>query len=449
MPWDPFGARPVFYAETAHGIRTAPSPRRLLREADLPRALEPVAAAAALCGVRDPGASLFRHVKVVPPGHELVESATGVQVRRRWAPLVYRGDGEAITLQEAGTELLRRLRESVRAHRRAEGPTACALSGGIDSGALLALLVEAGGPVQAFMLADDFAEDGDRDRARSLAATFGIEPALVPISEEELPGQAAEAVRACEDLLWNGRAVALHRFYLRLAEKGATRVLSGAGADEVLCGHPDGLLSFTGRLRAEHDLARSLLRTEAAVDVPEWPPAPSGVDTLIWRQHLYLTTVLRDSTLPPECRLSADAGIDVRLPYLDLSVAEFSLRLPPTLRASGSTGKIALREALRGVIPEAIRARPKTARLAPAGGRTTRARAGWLAFYEEWLSRPRLEALEIVEPERVRALLDDFRARIPEDPARAAEDAVLMRVASLAILLESDRLAPDQPQGCR
>ncbi len=427
----------MFYARTAESVRTAPTIRQLLREAGLPRALDPAAAAASLCGERAAGATLFRGIRVVPPGHELVVSVSSARPQRRWDPPLYCGDADATTLEEAARELWRRLRESVVTHGGCAGePTACALSGGIDSGALLALLVEAGIPVRALILADDFADDGEVDRARAIAAHLGLAPMVVCVSEEELPGAAVDAVRACGDMIWNGRAVASYLFYRRVAAAGATRVLSGIGADEVLCGHPQGLLSFMDRLSAEHDLARSLLRAGATAAVPPrgWPASPPGVDALVWRQHVYLTTVMPDSTLPPERSFAAAAGLDLRLPYLDPCVAEFALRLPPSLRARGATGKLVLREALRGLLPDEVRGRPKTPRLAPAGGRTARAREQWLAFYDEWLCRPRLEALWIVEPGRTRALLDDYRSRSPDDSVRSVHDAVLMRLASLAIL---------------
>ena len=112
----------------------------------------------------------------------------------------------------------------------------------------------------------------------------------------------------------------------------------------------------------------------------------------------------------------------VRFPFLDPGVAGFCLALPPALRARGDTGKWLLREAVRGLVPEELRLRPKQPRLAPAGG------AGWRACYEAALAPDRLRALEVIDPAAVRGLLG--RA---EDPA---VDAVLMKLASLTHLQE-------------
>jgi asparagine synthase (glutamine-hydrolysing) len=163
------------------------------------------------------------------------------------------------------------------------------------------------------------------------------------------------------------------------------------------------------------------------------------VDPLVWRQHVFIRDVLPDSTLPPECRASAAQGVEVRLPYLERGVAEHCLRLPLRLRIQGDIGKVVLREAMRGRLPEEIRTAPKRARLAPGAGRGPRARERWIAFYGNWLSPARVRDLGVVEPGRVTTLLDRHRRHEPWDPAHAIRDAVLMRLASAAILYERAR----------
>lgn len=438
MRRDPFGQRPLYYVETEGGVRTAASARSLARETRIPASLDPDAVAAALCGVLPPTRSLFRRIRRVPPGHDLVVGSSGPSVVPYWEPPL-EPDPREPAEDAACAELLRRLRSAVD-RLRPRPRAACTLSGGLDSGTLLALLAEEGAPVRVWSLADDFEEDGEMDRARGLATRFGAEQGVVTVLEENLPEHALAAVRACEDLLWNGRAVAAHRFFRAIHDAGDTALLSGAGADEVLCGNPVALCSFEARARDEHALAFSLLQPSVAerVRLPPPTPPPPSVDPLIWRQHLFLRSVLPDSTLPPECRASAAEGVEVRLPYLDREVAAFCLALPLSLRARGETGKVLLREAARELLPEDIRAAPKRARLAPGGGRSKKARESWLAFYAHWLSSARVRDLRVLDPTRVSALLDDHRHLDVSDPARPLRDAVLMKLASAAILQESE-----------
>lgn len=431
MRRDAFGERPLYFVEAGGGFRAASSVARLLSDAGLPRALDPDAAASALCGDLDQGHSLFRGVHRVPPGHELRLEGGRPRVVPWWEPPLPSGtEADAGARQE---DLLRLLRAAIR-RRSGAGRAACTLSGGMDSAGVLALLAATGARVRAFTLADDFG-DGEIERARDLASRFGAEHVVVPVSEEDLPAGLVETVVACEDLIWNGRAVASHRLFRGIREAGETVVLSGAGADEILCGNPSALWSFEERLEAESALARSLLTGKAASSLrPRARPAPPGVDALVARQLAFLRTVLPESTLVPECRASAAEGVEVRLPYLDLDVAELCLRLPPPLRARGGTGKVLLREALRGLLPEDLLARPKTPRLAPAAGRVARAREAWLALYHTWLTPERVSATQVLEPSRVRALLEELSGLAPDDRRRAVTDAVLMKSASLVIL---------------
>jgi asparagine synthase (glutamine-hydrolysing) len=52
-----------------------------------------------------------------------------------------------------------------------------------------------------------------------------------------------------------------------------------------------------------------------------------------------------------------DDALDVRHPLLYRPLVEFALRLPPTLRARPHAHRWILREALRGILPEKVRAR--------------------------------------------------------------------------------------------
>lgn len=440
MKRDPFGERPLYYAETAAGLRTASSVWRLLEGASLPRALDPSAVAAALCGRLDAGRSLFQGVRCVPPGHELTLGPSGPSAVPYWQPPLDGGIAHDVEAQRL--ELLRRLRLAVgmRSHR-----AACSLSGGLDSGGLLALLAEDGTRPRAYTLVDDFALDEECSRAKALASRFGAEHVLVPVSEAELPDHVVETVRACEDLVWNGRAVATLRLFRGIRDAGDTAVLSGVGADEVFCGNPAALRSFEGRSAAEHALARSLLASEAVAALPAEAASvtPEGVDPLLWRQDRFIRTVLPESTLPPECRTSAALGVEVRLPYLDTDLAEFGLRLPLSLRARGGTGKLLLREALRDLLPEEVRTLTKAPRLAPSGGRSPGARERWLSLYDAWLSPERLQDLVMLDASAVKGLLEGFRHAPLDDPGRTIQDAVLMRLTSVAILVEELRRCRD------
>ena len=53
-------------------------------------------------------------------------------------------------------------------------------------------------------------------------------------------------------------------------------------------------------------------------------------------------------------RASAAFGVENRTPFLDHRVVEFAFRLPQAMKLSGSQTKILLRDAARGLVPDAI-----------------------------------------------------------------------------------------------
>jgi asparagine synthase (glutamine-hydrolysing) len=439
---DPFGEARLYYACASQDRRlvTAGSIPELACLAGLVPRIDRVAAARALCGSLGPGETLFAGVHRVPPGHELLE---GRGTAPWWEPPLPRGrptaaDGE-VGGPDAGraADLLRLLHQAVRRRLAASEAAACTLSGGIDSGGLLALVSRERLSVRAWTLVDDAAGEDETDRARRLAARSAVEHVEVRVREEDLPDHAAETLAACDEPLWNGRAVSMRLFFREVGRAGDRAVLTGTGADEVLCGNPEGLQSSADRAVDERALARALLTPEAAAWIasprPD-PPRPEGVDPIVWLQHVALHTTLPDSTLPPESCGAAASGVRVLRPYLDTELATFALGLPARQRARGGVGKVLLREALRDLVPEDVRTAAKAPRLAAPGGRSSRARRRWSDFYQAWLTRNRMNELGVVDPGRVAALLEAFARAGDDDPRRPAQDAVLMRLASLAVL---------------
>jgi asparagine synthase (glutamine-hydrolysing) len=252
----------------------------------------------------------------------------------------------------------------------------------------------------------------------------------VRVAQDQLPDRFTEAVLACAAPIWNGKAVAALVFFEGVRAAGATTLLSGSGADELLCGNPRALRAFEPRARRERALARALLTSEARASLPlARQPVP-----LARRHRAYLRTVLPASTLPMELGLGRAAGLDLRLPFLDPALARMALRVPVRQHVRAGFGKWALRLGTAGLVPDGVRWAAKVPRLAPAGGGTARARERWRALLDDLLAPGRLAALGIVDPGRVSALLERQTRPSTSDEAAAVADAVLLRLASLVVL---------------
>jgi asparagine synthase (glutamine-hydrolysing) len=100
-------------------------------------------------------------------------------------------------------------------------------------------------------------------------------------------------------------------------------------------------------------------------------------------------------------RSSMARSVEARVPYLDHELVEFCARIPPRVKLKWLREKTVLRQAMRGILPEDIRTRPKWALQAPIDA--------WLRgelppFAEALLSDTALSATGCFDPAGVRAL---------------------------------------------
>lgn len=113
------------------------------------------------------------------------------------------------------------------------------------------------------------------------------------------------------------------------------------------------------------DLAETLRRrrpSQATREALERAPAEGLLDRMLYRD---LKTFLPALNLTYTDKMSMAAGVEARVPYLDLELAEFAWRLPAFYKIRGCTGKWLLRKAMRGTLPEAVLLRSKTGFGAP------------------------------------------------------------------------------------
>ncbi len=196
------------------------------------------------------------------------------------------------------------------------------------------------------------------------------------------------------------------RFAKRFAEAGALPL-----AERYLRWNgyfTSGLLEL---LRPElHSMAtpeRILASYRALLDSPS-PAAPGEgrVTTLARLLQLNFETYLLDDLHVKMDRMSMAHALETRSPFLDTAVVEFGASLPDRLRMRLGKGKILLRRAMKGLLPESILARGKMGFGAPLGA--------WFRGELDGLVRERLldtasPIYEYLRPEPVERLLARHR----------------------------------------
>jgi asparagine synthase (glutamine-hydrolysing) len=124
---------------------------------------------------------------------------------------------------------------------------------------------------------------------------------------------------------------------------------------------------------------------------------------------LYLETMhfLADHNLNYTDKTGMAAGVEVRVPLLDLEIVALASRIPAQFKQRGSEGKAVLRSAMRGILPEAVLGRSKSGFGVPL--------RRWLRdelrdMVEDRLSPSAIRDRGLFDPAAVRSLIDNDRA---------------------------------------
>jgi asparagine synthase (glutamine-hydrolysing) len=126
------------------------------------------------------------------------------------------------------------------------------------------------------------------------------------------------------------------------------------------------------------------------------------------QRMLFLETrhFLADHNLNYTDRAGMSAGIEVRVPLLDVELIEFAAKIPAALKQRGPEGKAIFKQAMEAVLPRDVVYRPKSGFGAPL--------RRWIrqelrAQVEDTLDPAALKRRGFFDPNAVRALIEDDR----------------------------------------
>ena len=356
---DPFGIKPLYYAENAAMLAFASEPQALLAAGFGRRAVDPGRRAELLQLKFTTGAAtIFPGIFRVLPGETIVVEGGRIVGRQR-LPALPAGRPVTMAPDAALRGLDAALRDSVAVHLRSDVPYGLFLSGGIDSSALLALMSGLTGQrIQALTVGWEGGVDESGEALR-VAGVMGADCERLEMTQRDFWELAPRIAAAIDDP--TADAAVLPTYLLgRAAAAGRLKVtLCGEGADELLGGYaryrkrrapwswiarkprskgvfgdPQGLAGWRdGLTRAEVSTGdRSALQAAQAVDVAEWLP---------------------NDLLTKLDRCLMVHGVEGRTPFLDPAVAAAAFRLPDAGKASLRFGKVLLRRWLAENFPQA------------------------------------------------------------------------------------------------
>ena len=391
---DRFGVKPLFYKEMGRSLVFGSELKALLAhplvrpEVDA----EGLAEILYLGPSRTPGHGVFRGVRELLPGYWLTYDRRGLRTQPYWRL-------ESRPHTDGPAETAERVRELLRAavHRQlvADVPVATLLSGGVDSSAITAFAAEVfraegRGPLHTWSIdyagndrhfrAHAFQPDPDRPFVQTMVDTLGTVHHDVIIDTPELVAALTKAT-LIRDLPGMADVDASLYLFCREIKKGATVVLSGECADEVFGGYPwfhqpalhaggsfpwvrslaerTALLQpgVTGNITADEYVAQRYSDTVASVPrLPGEEPEEARRREMFYLNLCWFMATLLDRN----DRMSMAAGVEARVPFCDHHLVEYVWNIPWSLKTYGGREKGILREALRGVVPEAVRIRRKS-----------------------------------------------------------------------------------------
>jgi asparagine synthase (glutamine-hydrolysing) len=239
---DFLGVRPLYYAGGTDGLVFASEIKALLRNRDVPCAVDEAALADFLTFTSVPGPrTLFQEIRKVPPGTAVIRSAGGtVRAETYWDLLqdpIAESSGERFYIDR-----VRALHRAAVDGRDVAGPIGSLLSGGNDSSANAALLsADRSRTLHTFTVGlaglEGDPKYNDSEYARRVAASIGSVHHERMLSIDEFIRTIPLTIDAMDDLVSEPSAVFLHHALQLAAGQGLRVVITGEANDELCCGH--------------------------------------------------------------------------------------------------------------------------------------------------------------------------------------------------------------------
>jgi len=407
---DALGIKPLFYVRRAEAIAFASEIAPLLTLPGITRRCDAEGAVQSLrFGLATPtSSSLFADIQQLRAGELLrgdVQEPGRAEIRR-WYRLP-----EAPSFAGSRVEAVASVREevlrSVDMHLRSDRTVGTALSGGVDSSAVVMGMRRVGGPgldLRTITFVASTKALSEERWARLVSREAESQGFFVRSEDTDLAGDIDDYIRAQGEPVGGTSAYAQYCVYRAAAKAGLTVMLDGQGPDEMFAGYDFFLatrareLVWTGRFAAAARLVRSdhvrekglgglvlrqsMRRSAGAnptterlrqhVGRPSIPPwVWSGGMRAAVRQHFATHEAPGFGGLHEHLRHSIEHGlvnlfrladrnamrfsIENRVPLATRRLADLALSLPSGFHfgADGSS-KAVLRDAVRGLVPDAV-----------------------------------------------------------------------------------------------
>ncbi|MFO0268556.1 MAG: asparagine synthase (glutamine-hydrolyzing), partial [Cyclobacteriaceae bacterium] len=401
---DRFGVKPLYYTQNSSYLAIASEVKQLRELPEYRFQLnEQIAYDYLRYGLIDHAASTFEQgIEQVMPGHFLKLNLTSGEVKvERWyelTPQMWQG-----TEQQAYEKFYALLKDSVRLRLRSDVPVGSALSGGLDSSAIVCLMRGvlqdqglANHPIETITSCFEDKKYDEWHFAEEVVKSVGARAHRVYPTLEKLQVDL-------DNLLWHmdhpfGSTSQFSQWcvFEEARRQGLTVMIDGQGADEQLAGYGGNDLALYAGLLAKHRYGKLAWEASSyrqrysslpwgllfrALEVsyprvgkqlipkryrlgrhepPEWLRHEKFTPFELHRGSLTKSLMQQIQAMPLpallryEDRNSMAFSVESRVPFMDYRLIEFTLGLPEELIYRRGERKYLLRTAFRGVVPDKI-----------------------------------------------------------------------------------------------
>lgn len=411
---DPFGVKPLYWTRHGERVGVASEVGALIAAGLVEPEVDEVALEHYLAWRFTPAPrTIFKDVQKLPAAGILTAGPGGLAVDSYRRP-----PGDPFSLRSVRAlpeELAERFGAAVERQMMSDVPYGAFLSGGLDSAAIVAAMAGSSEAAPLTFTVGFPGEDDEHDERAAAAATaaaVGSDHRATTMVEHDFADEVAATIRRVEEPIGSASAPASLQVS-QFAAQHVKVVLSGQGADEPFGGYerhqaaaalPLAALAPGVMARPVAALADAVPRNERIKRGARLLGGEGGVDRLLrifqisdadvrgrltngpseeaeaergelaegilgdldgrrdtLEQALYLDTRL----FLPDCLLifgdktSMAAGLEQRVPFLDVELMEFVERIPARLRVMGLNRKWIYRQAMAKLVSEETLARRK------------------------------------------------------------------------------------------
>src|SRR5881394_997913 len=234
---DAMGIKLIYYKIDNGQLTFGSEIRAILAAGDSRPAVDPVALNLFLRFRYTPSPlTVFQGIRKLAPGTMLV-AEKGQCREERWYKFIPTPFPIPKKKEEATHELLELYKNAVRRHLLSDVPVGILLSGGIDSGLLLALMNEQGGPWPAYSVGYGKSfEDDELTDAAETARVLNARHLTVKLDQAEFERSLPKIVECLEEPVATSSIVPMYFVYQR-AQQDVKVALMGQGPDELFGGY--------------------------------------------------------------------------------------------------------------------------------------------------------------------------------------------------------------------